>query len=485
MISVTPCGLYLRISEDGSGQGLGVDRQRTDTLALAEQRGWQVLDQYVDNDVSATKTKRRPEYQRMLADVESGRIRAIVVWDIDRLTRRPAELEHIIDLADRLNVSLASVGGEVDLATPQGRLTARIKGAVAKHEVEQSSRRIKAKMLQLAESGGSPHGRRTYGWRRLPVTDGAGRRTGSRDVVDAGEAAVVQEMAARVLNRETLTAIARDLSARGILAPSGGKWNVTTVRQVLLRERNTGQRVFLGIPRRTGDWEAILDQETYDRVRALLTDPRRSPIRATARTYSLLSGIAVCGVCEATMIAGSGRPTKAGVGERIYKCATCMRITRRAQPVEDLVIAVVTGRLAKPDASQLLSPQAADSSTFIARADAIRAKLNSAAEAFVNDELDAEQLGRITASLRPQLAEAKRAADACLGSSSLLPFARPDISDVWKTLTAGTQRELIRTLVTIYIRPVGKSGVRQFDPRGVAMFWNAGPDAGQRVDVAA
>ncbi|MCG2622703.1 recombinase family protein [Arthrobacter sp. I2-34] len=129
--AVQSCAVYVRISRDDEGTALGVARQLADCTAEAERRGWPVAQVFEDNDVSATKTKVRPEYARMLQAIEVGVIDAVIVWDVDRLTRTPAELERFIDLADRHRLALASIGGEVDLATPQGRLTARIKGSVA------------------------------------------------------------------------------------------------------------------------------------------------------------------------------------------------------------------------------------------------------------------------------------------------------------------------------------------------------------------
>ena len=55
----------------------------------------------------------------------------MVVWELDRLYRRPMELEYFVDLADDKHVALASIGGDADLSTDNGRLFARIKGAVA------------------------------------------------------------------------------------------------------------------------------------------------------------------------------------------------------------------------------------------------------------------------------------------------------------------------------------------------------------------
>src|SRR5690242_9448981 len=96
----TGAAIYVRISLDTEGTGLGVKRQREDCAALADRLGWTVVGVYEDNDVSATSGRVRPGYARMMRDVECGQIGAIVVWDVDRLTRTPRELEDVIAFAD-------------------------------------------------------------------------------------------------------------------------------------------------------------------------------------------------------------------------------------------------------------------------------------------------------------------------------------------------------------------------------------------------
>jgi len=115
--------VYLRISEDRSGDQLGVQRQREDCENLCTVKRWGTVE-YLDNDTSATSGKKRPAYERMLADIRDGRIGAVVVWDLDRLHRRPIELEEFMALADEKHLALATVSGDVDLSTAQGRLVA-------------------------------------------------------------------------------------------------------------------------------------------------------------------------------------------------------------------------------------------------------------------------------------------------------------------------------------------------------------------------
>src|SRR5918997_4029264 len=88
------CAIYLRVSLDSTGEGLAVERQRQDCERIARQRGWTVAQTYTDNSISATdRTKVRPAYDRMVADYAAGRFSALVCWDLDRLTRRPRQLE--------------------------------------------------------------------------------------------------------------------------------------------------------------------------------------------------------------------------------------------------------------------------------------------------------------------------------------------------------------------------------------------------------
>src|SRR5699024_11139253 len=124
------------MSRDRQGERLGIARQVKACEAKAAALGWEVVKVYEDNDRSATGTKPRPEYQAMLKACEAGEIDAVVCWAVDRLTRRPVELEHVIDMHERLGVKLATCAGDIDLGTDQGRLMARVLGAFARGEVE-------------------------------------------------------------------------------------------------------------------------------------------------------------------------------------------------------------------------------------------------------------------------------------------------------------------------------------------------------------
>ena len=157
-------GIYARISSDREGEALGVQRQLADCERLAERKGWQVVERYVDDDVSAWSGRTRPQYDRSLDDLQTGVIDGLLVYDLDRLHRQPRELEAFIDLCQVLRLTnVASVSGDIDLTTSDGQFQARILGAVAKKESDDKSRRIRRK-----------HGKRSVLRCRAQTSSGVG-----------------------------------------------------------------------------------------------------------------------------------------------------------------------------------------------------------------------------------------------------------------------------------------------------------------------
>ena len=449
--------VYVRISDDTLGSGLGVARQERDCRELAARLGWTVADIYCDNSVSAYSGKVRPAYARMLGDLENGKAQALICWDVDRLTRRPVELEHVIDLAEKKGVALASVGGEIDLATPQGRLTARIKASVGRHESEQSSRRIRRKVLERAEAG-KPHGRAAYGWRRVE----------GRDVIDPGQANIIRATTERVLAGESLRSLTTDLNARAVPGPRGGTWDSTKLRQVLLRERNTGLRRHQGKVIGPGDWEPIIEVATFNRLTALLTDPSRRHTPSGSSHRYLLSGLALCGVCDGplrVLVAHGTRP-------RAYVCPLCYGVRRKQVAVDALVERLILERLALPDALAAFLP--ADEQPLLDEAAGLRARLDLVADQYANDEIDSLQLTRITSRLRRRLQDVETQVRESTGPD-LADLAVANIGERWSEVPLERKRAVISLLAVIRVLPIGKTGRATFDPAGVSVTWQEAP----------
>jgi site-specific DNA recombinase len=462
-------GIYARISKD-DGSALGVGRQVEDCEREAARRGWTVAECYVDNDVSATRSKTRPAYDRLLADIRANRIDALMVWDVDRLTRNPRELEDVIDLSDAHGLKLANVGGEIDLSTPQGQLTARIKGSVARHEADQTSRRMKRKLDERAANG-LPHSFPAFGYRRQTVRDEYGRIIESRDVIDPAEAAVIRDTARRLLLGESLRAIVADLNKAGSASPRGIPWSSATLRQVMLRDRNAGLRRHRGQVVGRGAWEPVYSEDTHNRVTALLTDPGRRTNKGSVRKH-LLSGLARCGRCGAGMRvqAAWSDPRTGRTSKPSYACGGCLRVRRLEVDVDAVVEGVMIARLQQPDAIAALA-QGDPERVSQARGaiEAHEAKLALAADEFADGALTADQLRRITGKLRPQIEREKAAVAAHSPNPGALDLAGPDAEALWRAAPLEIRRAIIEAFATVVIMPSGSG--RSFDPQSVIIEW--------------
>lgn len=200
--------IYARISLDRTGQALGVQRQVEECRERCRSLGWPEPKIYSDNDISARSGKRRPSFERLLHDVQSGYVDGILAWHLDRVLRRVVDLERVLDAIESQRSAIPVVflqAGEIDLTTPSGRLLARILAAVAANEGDVKSARLSAQRAQAAQSG-QAHGPLGYGYDDL------------RRIIPE-EAEVIREVAQRVIEGGTLYSIASDLNG---LIPIGG-----------------------------------------------------------------------------------------------------------------------------------------------------------------------------------------------------------------------------------------------------------------------
>lgn len=454
---------YCRISSDPNGRALGVARQRQDCLELATAKGWDVASVLTDNDISAYSGKTRPGYDQLLDGIRAGTFDAVIAWHPDRLHRSPKELEEFITTVEAAKVAVATVqAGAWDLSTPSGRLVARQLGSVARYESEHKAERVRRALQQRAEQGAA-HGRRAYGWTREydPAT-GKGR-----EVIEPTEAAVVRRIANQILAGDSIRSITAGLNAEGIPSPTGKPWGKQMLRHVVTRERNAGLRVHHGQVIGEGDWQPILDRGRWEQVRAVLSDPTRKTATSSAAAH-LLSGIARCGVCGGPIRAGRNRTVPS------YRCADKSCVSRNRRDVDDLVNAVMVGRLSRPDAADLLTPDRSEEARQAAeQAATLRARLDLAADEYADGKIDARQLERITARLRPQV-EAAEASARTVDDSPLLTglVGARDVRAVWEALPLTRRRAAVDLLMAVTVHRA-VPGARTFDPEQVRIDWRS------------
>ena len=457
--------VYARISSDPAGTHLGVERQIADCEALAARKGWPVAGVYQDNDTSAWSGRVRPEYRRMLEDIRDRAVDGVLVWQLDRLHRHPRELEEFFDVVAAAGIAenLATVTGDYDLSTGEGLLMARIVGAVARKESDDKSLRLRRKHAELAAAGKvAGGGPRPFGFEDDRVT------------VRPGEAAVVREIAVRVLAGDSLRSVCVDLGSRGVRTSQGNEWGPSGLKQLLMSARISGRR------ERGGEfyqavWPPLITPEQSDRLRRLLSSRTRSSGRAP-RKYLLTGGLLRCGLCGAPMVA---RPRADGT--RRYVCARgpgqagCGRMTATAEPLEHLVVQAVLYRLDTPEMAAAL----ADSHAQQAELAELHGRV--AADETMRDELAADYADqRITRSewlaardpIQARIDQNRRrlsrlspttAVDDYAGRSDLLRTA-------WQGLPLSRQQAVIRVILDHVVAHPAVPG-RGFDPDRFTPLW--------------
>lgn len=479
--------IYARISEDSTGQGAGVQRQLEDTRALATARGWRVVGEYADNNISALTGRVRPEYEALMAAVAAGEVDRIVVYMQSRLWRNRAERAAAIDLLARHHVSVSPVRGpELDMSSAMSRGIAGILGEFDTMESEVKSERVK-RAAEQRRAQGRANGPALYGWRRRVVSDDQGRVISRHDEIDPDQADVVREIVARLLAGDSLAGIARDLTQRGIPTPYAAQtarrgpdsatecaWLASSVRKLALRPANIGLLTHKRQPAGRAEWEAIISEADHYQVTALLERPeRRKSFVQHERRHLLSYGVGECGVCgDRLRVSPRGKHT-------LYVCDSSRGCTgRREEWVDDLVTEVVIARLEASDAADLLTPRDGDATALrdaLRRADTLRDRLAAAAEMFADGGISADQLRAITEKLDPELADAESLVRRLSRPRDVRPIPVKGLTgkrarQVWNDLDLDQRRQVLEAL-GLRVRILPTRPGPGFEPRDVAIEW--------------
>ena len=429
---------------------------------LCRERGWLDTLEFVDNDFSATNGKRRPAYQRMLDAIRDGKISAIAVWDLDRLYRQPRELEDLIDLADEKHLLLATVTGDADLSTDNGRLYARIKGAVGKSEVERKVARQKRAARQKAERG-APHWHNAFGYLNMG---------GELREPDPRTAPLVRQAYAAILAGSSLKDIAGLFNDAGALGLTGRPWTQATVSLFLRKPRNAGLREHNDEIIGKGSWPALVDESTWRAAQSVLNAPGRAPGRKAVRRH-LLTGVLLCGVEGCGGYLTGQWTTRKTIR---YSCSTCHGVSILAEHVEPLLMRVVCGRLVMPDAIDLLRAELhdqAETEKLRIEANTLLARLDEIADERADGELTGKQAKRATERIQDKLAaiERRQQDQEKLRVFDGIPLGKPQAAAAVQRLSPDRFRAVLAVLLTVTITPVGRGGGHTFNPERVRVDW--------------
>jgi site-specific DNA recombinase len=311
--------VYSRVSLEQQADNFSLASQRRAMLKLAAEKGFTVPKEFEFSDPGGLGGEiDRPGLTALRAAARSGAVKAVIVYDPDRLSRKLVDLLLITEEFERHGVSLLFVNGSVD-ATPEGKAMLSMRGIFSELEKaklrERSMRGRREKALQGFFSGNPPFG---FEYR--------GRAEGSRGelVIDSAQAEIVRRIFRMADEGVKLLDIARKLTAEGAATATGAAWAKGTLAAMLRNSAYTGEaranrrmkaeparrrraaepgksKKTSFRPRPSDEWisvpvPAIIDRVLFDRVRAKLEQNRHANSGRPSDRY-LLRGLLRCGKC--------------------------------------------------------------------------------------------------------------------------------------------------------------------------------------------
>lgn len=218
---------YVRVSrEEQAREGVSLDAQRARVAAYATAKDLELADVLADEGLSG-KDLNRPGLEALLDRCRRGEVGHVIVWKLDRLTRRTRHLLSLVeDLFLARHIELHSVSESLDTSTPHGRFVLTLFGGLAQMERELIAERTRGALAWKRENGQPtshpplgfrPNGKR---YRMVPVPE---------------ELAVVRRIFGLRERGGSYLAIAGQLNAEGAPTKRGGRWHACTVRKVVQR----------------------------------------------------------------------------------------------------------------------------------------------------------------------------------------------------------------------------------------------------------
>lgn len=191
-------GLYCRVSTINHGQDINL--QLDELRAVAQQRGWHIQEEYLDDGVSGG-TDSRPALDRMMGDARMGKLDVIVVWRFDRFARSTTHLLQALEEFRELGVEFVSIREQINTSTAVGKILFTLVAAIAEFQLQLVRENVTAG-VRRAQAAGKHCGRPIVevdirpavallsegrGLKQVAAILGANRNTLRRRLREAGE----------------------------------------------------------------------------------------------------------------------------------------------------------------------------------------------------------------------------------------------------------------------------------------------------------
>lgn len=491
---------------EGSGFEGGAERSTDTQMRIFEEwagrSGVIHADTYADPDMSASRfasKKNRPEFERMTADLQAGKLDILWFWEISRQQRRLDVFADLRNLCRERGVLWVMRDRVADPSDSKDMLLAGIQSMMAEDESEKLSGRVfdgkESSALKGKRAGRFPYGYKrgkydpvteTFGPDEPDVLDGAGL------AVEDSPAYVVREIFDRIKGGESVTSIRKNLNDRGLKTKTGAPWANSTLRYVAmnpayagLRARHIGHGAGLSaraaaiLPGVETKWPPLIPAETFWAVYRILSDPSRKTTKPHRPGGRLLAGVASCGECGCKLTTRLRAPLQRQRAD-IYTCRENGCTGIYVPDLDKFAERVMVTWLSDPATAEALQRGGDQAAVALARADAekARAELAEWVKLAGSGDISAGAYSAAEKRLRGRIADAEQREHEASVPPVLAGRTGPAAAAGWEALSIPVRRQMIAAVADIRLRRVGRHGNRLVPPaERVEWRWLLGPAA--------
>ena len=465
--------LYGRLSAIKKGKTAtragAVDKAQSVDDQLARLRAWaarenrDVVDELRDDGISASrfgKGKTRRGWQIAMDLISDGQTDELAIADIERSTRDRTMWAALAGACVDAGVVLLIDGRVHDPADPDDGFFLDMNVAAAVRAVAKISKDAK-RAAEGRASRGAPHGRVLDGF-KIEYDPDTGKAL--RRVVDPERAAIIREIAERLLAGESAYGIATDLNDRGLRTSTGKAWTGSNIVNRMRAPGLAGKRVHRGKvidldPEIAEKVPAILTLTEHRRLLALFADPSRKNNHEGPAVKYLGSGIYICGVCRSRVRMIVARRPDGGRRVRYTCSARSACVHRATEPTDLKVESAIVAFLSRPDVLAELrdADQDAEAAAAEARIGELRGELDEARQMHRARTLSLASLAHIESWALPEIERLERLARPRHVPSVVFDVAGPEAAERWAATPIGGKRAILKALVTVTIMPTARA----------------------------
>lgn len=380
--------IYTRVStqEQAKEDKTSLDNQLKECKKVCLEKGWKIVDEYVDAGISGHLLEERLGLQKMLLDAKSGKFDLVIVKDFDRLARSKTKASQIRDALKKQFVQTYSLSTPVEPRNPKdydpmdddlGLVVEGVSDFMSEIERNKIRRRMMLAKNSIAMSGKLPN-QVPFGYKVNRTLDSHGKI--NRDIgVSEKEAQIVKRIFQMTEAGSGKRTIALKFNEEGVASPKQGSWNSQSISYILRNKTYAGyvrwgwrnsdysiskqkrSRCHEGIEVK-GHHLAIIDESLFNRVQDVLNKRGKSYNGRAQLSKGLLTGIAKCircghGVTYCTRrIKNSQRnsnwkdivSSEYRCGGTMYGIVKCSQRVMSATKLEDAVLSQLRNYLKSP-----------------------------------------------------------------------------------------------------------------------------------------